>query len=189
MGGCPRAQGSKEAGPTFVSEEGKGCEAEKRAVQVEQGGPVGTMEAHVFSHENPSVTDKDNVVIQGKMDELAHIDNSKSNAHAHVTDTKSALKEIGPKIQQVDQLDTDFTEAEEMGGIKNKIGGVHVKPISLEDQNSKSGTLFSTPDQMGPIHLKPKNTWIRMNIMDFGLSGFTKSITLPGLGKRDAREI
>ena len=27
-----------------------------------------------------------------------------------------------------------------------------------------------------------------MNRMDFGLSGLTKSITLPGLGKRDVRE-
>ena len=98
------------------------------------------------------------------------------------------MKETRPKIQQVDQLDTDFTEAEETGEIKNKIGGVHVKPISLEDQNSKSGTLFSTPDQNRPIHLKPKNTWTRMNRMDFGLSGLTKSITLPGLGKRDVRE-
>ena len=86
------------------------------------------------------------------------------------------------------QLDTDFTEAEETGEIKNKTGGVHVKPISLEEQNSKFGTLFSTPDQIGPIHLKPKNTWTRMNRMDFGLSGFTKSITLPGLGKRDTRK-
>ena len=149
---------------------------------------MGTMEAHVFSHENPSVTDKDNAVIQGKRAELVHIDSSKSNAHAHVTDIKSALKETGPKIQHVVQLDTDFTEAEETGEIKNKTGGVHVKPMSLEEQNSKFGTLFSTPDQNRPIHLKPKNTWIRMNIMDFGLSGFTKSITLPGLGKRDVRE-
>ena len=188
VGGRPRAQGSKEAGPTFVSEEGKGCEAEKRAVQAAQGGPVGTMEVHVFSHENPSVTDKVNAVIQGKRAELAHIDSSQSNAHAHVTDTESALKETGPKIQQVDQLDSDFTEAEETGEIKNKTGGVHVKPISLEDQNSKSGTLFSTLDQTGPIHLKPKNTWTRMNRRDFGLSGLTKSITLPGLGKRDVRE-
>ena len=98
------------------------------------------------------------------------------------------MKETRPKIQQVDQLDIDFTEAEETGEIKNKIGGVHVKPISLEDQNSKSGTLFSTLDQNRPIHLKPKNTWTRMNRMDFGLSGLTKSITLPGLGKRDVRE-
>ena len=188
MGGRPRAQGSKEVGPTFLSKEGKGCEAEKRAVQAEQGGSVGTMEAHVFSHENPSVTDKDNAVIQGKRAELVHIDSSKSNAHAHVTDIKSALKETGPKIQHVVQLDTDFTEAEETGEIKNKTGGVHVKPMSLEEQNSKFGTLFSTPDQIGPIHLKPKNTWTRMNRMDFGLSGFTKSITLPGLGKRDTRK-
>ena len=63
-----------------------------------------------------------------------------------------------------------------------------MKPISLEDQNSESGTLFSTPDQTGPMQLKPKNTWTRMNRMDFGLSGLTKSITLPGLGKRDVRE-
>ena len=102
MGGRPRAQGSKEAGPTFVSEEGKGCEVEKRAVQAEQRGSVGMMEVHVFSHENPSVTDKDNAVIQGKRAELAHIDSSKSNADAHITDTKFALKETGPKIQQVD---------------------------------------------------------------------------------------
>ena len=73
--------------------------------------------------------------------------------------------------------------------IKNKIGGDHMKPISLEDQNFKYGTFSSTPDQIGPTHLKPKNTWTRMNRMDFGLSGFTKSITLPSLGKRDAHEI
>ena len=96
VGGCPRAPGSKEAGPTFVSEEGKGYEAKKRAVQAEQGGLVGMMEAHVSNHENPSVTDKDNAVIQGKRAELAHIDSSESNDHAHVTDTKFALKETKP---------------------------------------------------------------------------------------------
>ena len=98
VGDHPRAPGSKETGPSFVFEEGKGCEAEKRAIQAEQGGPMGTMEAHVSSHENPSVTDKDNAVIQGKGAELAHVDSSEINDHAHVTDTKSALKETGPKI-------------------------------------------------------------------------------------------
>ena len=58
-----------------------------------------TMEAHGFSRENPSVKDKVNAVIQGKKAELAHIDSSQSNDHAHVTDTESALKETGPKIQ------------------------------------------------------------------------------------------
>ena len=149
---------------------------------------MATMEAHGFSHENPSVTDKVNAVIQGKRAELAHIDSSQSNAHAHLTDTESALKETGPKIQQVDQLVSDFIEAKETGEIKIKTGGVHVKPSSLEDQTYKSGTLFSTPDQTGPMHLKPKNTWTRMNRMDFGLSGLTKSITLPSLGNRDVHE-
>ena len=79
VGGRPRAQGSKAAGPTLVSEEGKGSEAEKRAVQPAQGGPVETMEAHGFSHENPSVMDKVNAVIQGNRAELAHVDSSQSN--------------------------------------------------------------------------------------------------------------
>ena len=47
VGGRPRAPSSKEVGPSFVFEEGTGCEAKKRAVQAEQEGPVGTMEAHV----------------------------------------------------------------------------------------------------------------------------------------------
>nr|POE82831.1 hypothetical protein CFP56_68502 [Quercus suber] len=63
VGGRPRASGSREASQSSVSEEGMGCEAEKRAVQAEQGGPVGTMAVHVFSHENPRVTDKDSVMI------------------------------------------------------------------------------------------------------------------------------
>ena len=102
-------------------------------------------------------------MIQGKKAELAHIDSLESNDHAHIMDTKSALKETRPKIQQVDHLDTDFSKADETGVIKNKIGGDHVKPISLEDQNFKYGTLSSTPDQIEPSHLKPKNTWTRMN--------------------------
>ena len=99
VGGRPRAQGSKVAGSTFVFHEGKGSEVEKRVVQAAQGGPVETMEAYGFSHENPSVTNKVNAVIQGKKAELAHIDSSQSNDHAHVMDTESALKETGPKIQ------------------------------------------------------------------------------------------
>ena len=189
VGGRPRASGSKETGPSFVSKAGTGCEAEKRDVQAEQGVPTGTMEAHVFSHENPSVTDRDNAVIQRKGAELAHVDSSAINVHAHATDTKSALKETGPKFQQVDHIATDFTEVGVTDVINNKTGGDHVKLISLEDQNFKAGSLSSTPDLSGPSHLKPKSTWTRMNRMDFGLSGFTKSITLPGLGKRDAREI
>ena len=99
--GRPRAQGSKAVGPNFVSEDEKGSEAEKRAVPAAQGGPVETMEAHGYSCENPSVTGKVNAVIQGNRAELAHVDSSQSNVHAHVTDTDSVLKETGPKIQQV----------------------------------------------------------------------------------------
>ncbi|KAK7822842.1 uncharacterized protein CFP56_036059 [Quercus suber] len=164
---------------------GTGCEAEKRVVHAEQGGPVGTMAAHVFSHENPRVTDKDSAVIQGKGIDIVHADSSEINAHAHTTDTNSALKEIVPKFQQDDHLVTDFSEVEETGVINNKRGGDHVKSISLENHNFNAGSFSSTSIQIGPSQLKPKSTWTRINRMDFGLGGFTNSITLPGLGKRD----
>ena len=32
----------------------------------------------------------------------------------------------------------------------------------------------------------PNSTWTRINRMDFGLSGFTKNLVLPMLGKREA---
>ena len=99
VGGCPRVQGSKAAGPKFASEDEKGSAAEKRAVLAAQGGPVETMEAHGYSCENPSVTGKVNAVIQGSRAELAHANSSQNITHAHVTDTASVLKETGPKIQ------------------------------------------------------------------------------------------
>nr|POF27328.1 hypothetical protein CFP56_14446 [Quercus suber] len=147
------------------------------------------MAGHVFSHENPRVTDKDSAVIQGKGIDIVHVDSSEINAHAHTTDTNSALKETVPKFQQDDHLVTNFSEVEETSVINNKTGGDQVKSISLENQNFNVGSFSSTPVQIGPSQLKPKSTWTRINRMDFGLGGFTNSITLPGLGKRDVREI
>ena len=63
-----------------------------------------------------------------------------------------------------------------------------MKSTAIEDQITEPGIILSNLDQTGPMQFKPKITWTRMNRMDFGLSGLTKSITLPGLGKRDARE-
>ena len=67
-------------------------------------------------------------------------------------------------------------------------GGVHVKSTAIEDQIAEPGINLSNLDQTGSLQPKPKITWTRMNRMDFGLSGLTKSITLPSLGKRDTRE-
>ena len=188
MRGRPRVLGSKATGPSFVSEEGTGCEAEKSDVQADQGGSLGKMEAHVLSLGNPRETDKGNAVIQGKGAELLHVDSLDINCHANVTVTKFALKETGPKIQHPNQLDTDFPEVKETGVINNDTGVDHVKPISLEDQIFKIESLTSTPDLIRPSNNKPKGTWTRINRMDFGLSGFTQSIALLGLGMRDTRE-
>ena len=183
MGGCPRVPVSKAAGPSFVSEEGRGCEAEKSAVQAEQGGPLGKIAAHLLSPRNPRETNKDNAGNQGKGAEPLHVDNLEINCHANVTVTKTALEETGPKIQHPNQLDTGFP-----GVINNDTGVDHVKPISLEDQIFEPGSLTSTRDLIGSSNNKPKGTWTRIKRMDFGLSGFSKSIALPGMGKGDARE-
>nr|POE72596.1 hypothetical protein CFP56_10711 [Quercus suber] len=111
MGGHPRDPGTKAAGPSSVSEEGTGCEAEKSVVQAKQEGPLGKMEAHVLSPGNPSAMDKGNVVIQGEGEEILHVDNSDINCHANVTATKFALVETSPKFQHSNQLDMDFSES------------------------------------------------------------------------------
>ena len=41
-------------------------------------------------------------------------------------------------------------------------------------------------DPSGLSLSRPKSTWTRVNQIDFGLSGFTRAITLPTLGKRVA---
>ena len=95
--------------------------------------------------------DRDDAVIQGKGVELAHVDSSAINVHAHATDTKSALKETGPKFQQVDHITMDSTEAGVTAVINNKTGGDHVMLISLEDQNFKAGSLSSTRIYLGLV--------------------------------------
>ena len=71
---------------------------------------------------------------------------------------------------------------------KAQNGGLNVKPTATEAQCAEPGIKLPNLDQNGTLQPKAKSTWNRMNRMDFGLSGLTKSITLPGLGKRDTRE-
>ena len=49
-----------------------------------------------------------------------------------------------------------------------------------------TGNVNQTLDRGGSRLTKPKPTWTRINRMDFGLSGFTKNLVLPMLGKREA---
>nr|POE45992.1 hypothetical protein CFP56_53129 [Quercus suber] len=46
-------------------------------------------------------------------------------------------------------------------------------------------TVWEVP---GPSDVKPKSTWTRINIMDFGLGGLARAITMTGLGKRELRD-
>ena len=49
-------------------------------------------------------------------------------------------------------------------------------------------TYEKSTDGFGLSTSKPKNTWTRINRMDFGLGGLAKAITLAVLGKRDMRD-
>lgn len=81
-----------------------------------------------------------------------------------------------------------LTEVGDTGLITPIISEGYVEPLPLEGHNFEPGNLTSTLDWIGTSSYKPKGTWIRINRMDFGLSGFSKSITLPGLGKRETRD-
>lgn len=188
MGGRPRALGSKEAGQNYVNEDSKGCEVEKSFVQAEQDGPLGRMEAHVLSPGNASNTDKANSVFQGKGAELTHVDSVNINCHANVTGTNSEIEETAPKNQHFEQLATGLTKVGDTDLINPITGEGHVEPLPLEGHSVEPRSLTSTSNLIGPSNSKPKGTWTRINRMDFGLSGFTKSITLPGLGKRETCE-
>ena len=52
---------------------------------------------------------------------------------------------------------------------------------SMEDTGLKADWAF---DCNGPSGLKTQAKWTRFNRMDFGLSGITKALYLPTLGKR-----
>ncbi|KAK9985944.1 hypothetical protein SO802_030895 [Lithocarpus litseifolius] len=146
------------------------------------------MEAHVLRPRNPSNTDKGNFVIQGKGAEITHVDSLDINCHANVTGTNTALEETGPKIQHLGQLAAGFSEVGEKSVININTGVSHMEPISQDVHSFEPGSLISTPNLIGPSNPKPKGTWTRINRMDFGLSEFTKSFTLPGLGRSLRKE-
>ena len=81
-------------------------------------------------------------------------------------------------------LNDDFDK----GLFTSKTNEGQADSISLECQSHEPDNSTSISDLIGPSNYKPKGTWTRTNRMDFGLSGFTKAITLPGLGKREPRE-
>ena len=91
-------------------------------------------------------------------------------------------------IQQIDSVDNGFnandkdgTLSTSMDRIKGNLNLNHEAGIAphLSITNWTSGIIR-------PLSSKPKATWTRINRMDFGLSGFTKALTLPTLGKRDS---
>ena len=63
--------------------------------------------------------------------------------------------------------------------VESRPDGIH-EHVPLNNQLSTDGARLS--------NTKPKTTWTRINIIDFGLNGLARAITLPTLGKRDMRD-
>ena len=58
--------------------------------------------------------------------------------------------------------------------------------VVIQTQGQGLDVSCLSPSMSGPTNVKPKGSWTHVNRMDFGLGGFSKTIMLPGLGKRES---
>ena len=171
-----------------VTKKGTGCEAKKISNQAEQGSSMGMTVTTVVSPGNPSNVDKFESVIQGTTVEITHIDSVSNYCHEDMKVSNSNRGESGPKFKHNGQPTMGLNEDLDNVLFTSKTNEGQMDAIPLERQSHELDISTSSPDMIGPSNYKPKGTWTRINRMDFGLGGFTKAITLPGLGKRESHE-
>lgn len=134
---------------------------------------------------NPREEDKDDIVNSGSETGIMHtgwVD------HANVKEIDSEVvcssPIIMPTLKGNDESNAGFEEELFMSNLEvvqaeYRADGLHDNLLSAVDKLT---------DESGPSTSRPKTTWIRINRMDFGLSGLARAITLPSLGKKDTRE-
>ena len=106
----------------------------------------------------------------------------------------------------------DISESAYMKDANTENMGMLVRDVSNKESNpiretGTSASITTGVDESATLNLKgdkerqmdptfnelplvwPKSTWTSINRMDFGLSGFTKNLVLPTLGKREASQI
>lgn len=117
--------------------------------------------------------------------ENRHTDNLDNNCHASVKSDTAIMVGLGPETQQSLKEKTELNALIDEGLSFRKTGGVLINPNSIGIQNNVYSIDSTTTDIFGPINSKPRSTWTWINRIDFSLSGLSRVITLPTLGKKD----
>ena len=130
---------------------------------------------------------------QGMGVDIVHGNNVSIECNANVqeliVETGELNADMGSENMLIRQSNTKINERANkvMDWIKNIEGLPSLSPVeSSEHVIFDSNTLL---DKDGPSTFKSKGTWTQFNRMEFGLGGFTKAITIPGLRKRSSHEM
>lgn len=110
---------------------------------------------------------------------------------------KAMIPRFAPEFQECESVDKEndaYVKEDNAGNVGILLG--NIEDNSKEESNPivKEGTSISITDGLDDSNsneiplTRPKSIWTRFNRMDFGLSGFTKSLVLPTLGKREANQ-
>ena len=136
--------------------------------------------------ENPRSVDKDDLVNLVK--EIMCMDGVDFVHQANVEEDNSseakARLEITLTNNEIDELHKSFSDDISYSITDEGITNCMTNGV----QRHKPLNDTKMTEEPGPSSVKPKNTWTRINRMDFGLGGLARAITLSILGKRELKD-
>ena len=126
--------------------------------------------------------DKGKAVIPGTVTEIQEVESVNKGDFAYVKD-ENAMN-VGIDFRSVrDNSNKDSNPVVEACTLVFITNGVD-DSSTLNLKGDKERQMDPTCNELPLVW--PKSTWTSINRMDFGLSGFTKNLVLPTLGKREA---
>lgn len=185
--GHGRASASQHTSPTSNTEEGTSSGPIQCLVPMVPNLMTATA-AREVGPENPRNDDKDDAENPRIDTEIMHTNGVDYAGHANMKESNSMAVSSSPEIMQTlfGNVELNTSLGEELSFLKmdegraeNKSDGVKSLVLSSNEKPT---------DESGPSISKPKNTWTRINRMDFGLGDLARAITLPALGKKDLRD-
>ena len=176
---------SQHIGPKSSQEEGAGNDSANTPIlTVDDLMKMAVVTA--LGPKKPRSVDKDDPVNLVK--EITRMDSVDFVHQANVEEDNSSEAKVRLEItltdNEIDELhksfgdDISYSITDE--GITNCMTNGVQRHMPLNDTK--------TMGEPGPSFVKPKNTWTRINRMDFGLGGLARAITLPVLGKRELKD-
>lgn len=136
---------------------------------------------------NPSSFNVDDPVILGTTPEFKQTDNVDNKCNDNAQGVNAITMVTGPNTQQNLWAGNEVNAIMMDDSITPITDGLKVNSnLNTTEGNVPEPDPSISPNVIGPTLSKPKTTWIRINMMDFGLSWLSRALTLPTLGKSDS---